>query len=73
MIESKRKGLVREWTKVLSARRVKSRNKFHERRSPQNFPSVDNPIQWHGHLQAELAAWEAASDEDFEAFEDSLE
>lgn len=72
MIEIKRRKFVQAWNKALAARKPKAKNPFQDRKSSQGLASIRSTTHWRGQLKAELEAWEAASDEDFEAFETSL-
>jgi hypothetical protein len=67
----------RAWSMMIrSMGKAKVRNKFHEHDRAWNcqgderaFLSTESD---HDQLSAEIEAWEAASDDDFEAFEQSL-
>jgi hypothetical protein len=74
--ETRRLKQFRAWEKVLSAKHLKARNRFHELGDTQKPRLHESTISAKGtavrNLMAEFDAWDALSDVAFEGFEDSL-
>lgn len=62
------------WNELLARRKSRPQNPFHEPGDYRKSKPECDSIQFaeRSELREELEAWEAASDEDFEAFESSL-
>lgn len=62
------------WRSALSKRKFRPANPFHDHADFRQFRrDREDFVRALSELRDELEAWDAASDEDFERFEDSLE